>query len=78
MNLNRNNYWDTNVFLLLLICVFHLKKRLTMLNGELRHHRTRPEHIAVHCDVAAEDLGENPPEEIRLWAYWYAHRVSLD
>ena len=46
---------------MLLICVFHLKKRLTVLDGELRHHHARPEHIAVHCDVVAEDLGENPP-----------------
>ena len=45
---------------MLLICVFHLKKRLAVIDGELRHHRARPEHIAVHCDVVAENLGENP------------------
>jgi hypothetical protein len=37
------------------------QKRLTVLDDQLRHHRARPEHIAVHCDVMAEDLGENPP-----------------
>ncbi len=48
-------------YFILLILVFHLEKRLTALYGELRHHRASPEHIAVHCDVVAEDLGENPP-----------------
>ncbi len=45
----------------MLILVLHLEKRLTVLDGELRNHRARPEHIAVHRDVVAEDLGENPP-----------------
>ena len=49
------------MILIYVVCVFHLRKRLTILDGELRHHRARPEHIAVHCDVVAEDLGENPP-----------------
>jgi hypothetical protein len=61
MNVNRNNKWDNYaLFYCLLICVFLLEKRLTVLDGELRHHRACPEHIAVHCDVVAEDLGENP------------------
>ena len=40
-----------------------VKKRLTVtvLDGELLHHRARTEYIAVHCDVGANDLGENPP-----------------
>ncbi len=46
--------------LIYLVCVFHLKKRLTILDAELHHHRARPEHIAVHCNVVAEDLGEHP------------------
>ncbi len=50
-----------NNFILLLVLVLHLKKRLPILDGELRHHRARPEHIVVHRDVVAEDLGENPP-----------------
>jgi hypothetical protein len=49
------------IILIYLVCVFHLKKRLTVLDGQLRHHCARPEHIAVHCDVMVEDLGENPP-----------------
>jgi len=48
-------------FILLLILVLHLEQRLTIFDGELRHHRTRPEHIAVRHDVVAEDLGEDPP-----------------
>jgi hypothetical protein len=48
--------------LALLVPIFHLKQRLPVLDdGELRHHRTRPEHVAVHHDVVAEDLGEDPP-----------------
>ena len=50
-----------NYFILLLILVLHLEKWLTVLDSELRHHRTRPEHIAVHRDVVAEELGEDPP-----------------
>ncbi len=46
---------------MLLIPVLHLEKRLPVLDGELRHHRARPEHIAVPSDVVAEDLGEDPP-----------------
>ena len=45
---------------MLLIPVLHLEKRLPVLDGELRHHRARPEHIAVPSDVVAEDLGEDP------------------
>ena len=36
-------------------------KWLTVLDGELRHHRARPEYITMHCYVMAEDLGKNPP-----------------
>ena len=36
-------------------------KWLTVLDGELRHHRARPEYITKHCYVTAEDLGKNPP-----------------
>ena len=32
-----------------------------MCDGELRHHRARPEHIAVRHYVVAVDLGEDPP-----------------
>jgi len=32
-----------------------------MRDGELRHHRARPEHIAVRHYVVAVDLGEDPP-----------------
>ena len=43
--------------LALLVPIFHLKQRLPVLDdGELRHHRTRPEHVVVHHDVVAEDL----------------------
>ena len=37
------------------------KSGSTVLEGELRNHRARPEHIAMHRDVVAEDLGEDPP-----------------
>ena len=46
---------------MLSVRVLHLEKRLAVLDGELRHHRARPEHIAMHCDAVAEDLGEDPP-----------------
>ena len=50
---------------LLVLLVLHLKKLLitTVLDSELRQrqHRARPNHIAVHCDVVAEDLGDDPP-----------------
>jgi hypothetical protein len=49
-----------NYFILMLILVLHLKKQLAVLDGELRNHRARPEHIAMHRDAVAEDLGENP------------------
>ncbi len=49
------------MILALLVLVSDLEQRLTVLDGELRHHRTRPEHITMHCDVVAEDLGEDPP-----------------
>jgi len=50
------------IILLLSVRVFHLEQRLTVLDGELRHHRAHPEHIAVvRRDVVAEDLGEDPP-----------------
>ena len=49
------------IILLLLVLVFNLEKRLTILGGELRHHRARPEHIAVRHYVVAVDLGEDPP-----------------
>jgi hypothetical protein len=38
----------TSYFILQLIIILHLEKRLTILNGELRQHRACPEHIAVH------------------------------
>ncbi len=34
--------------ILQLILILHLEKWLTILNGELRQHRTCPKHIAVH------------------------------
>ncbi len=43
-----------------LILVLHFEQRLTILDGELRHHRTCPENIAVPHDVMALDLGEIP------------------
>ena len=46
---------------LVLILVLHFEQRLTILDGELCHHRTRPENIAVPHDVVAVDLGEDPP-----------------
>jgi len=53
----------TCYFIQSLILVLYLEKRLAVLDGELRHHRhrARPEHIAMHRDVVAEDLGEDPP-----------------
>ena len=47
--------------LIYLVCVFHLKKRLAIFDGELCHHHARLEHIAMLCDVVAENLGDNPP-----------------
>jgi hypothetical protein len=47
-------------FILLLILVFYLKQRLTILDGELHHHDTRPENIAVPLHVVLVDLGEDP------------------
>ncbi len=44
----------------MLILVLYLEKRLAILDGELCNHRAHPEHIAVHRDAVAEDLGENP------------------
>jgi hypothetical protein len=44
-----------------LISVLHHKERLTMLDGELIDHRTRPKNIPVASDVVAEDLGEYSP-----------------
>ena len=49
------------LFILSLILVLYLEKRLAVLDGELCHHRARPEHIAMYHDVVAEDLGEDPP-----------------
>ena len=46
---------------LVLVLVFYLKQRLTILDGELCHHGARPENIAVPHDVVVVDLGENPP-----------------
>ncbi len=46
---------------MLLVPVFDFKQRLTVFYGELRRHHERPEHIVVHHDVVAEDLGEDPP-----------------
>ncbi len=48
-------------FILLLICILHLKKRLTILDGELHHHRVCPENIALLHDVMLVNLGEDPP-----------------
>ncbi len=47
------------LFLYYLILVLHLEKQLTILDGELCHHRTRSEHIAVPHDVVVVDLGED-------------------
>ena len=46
---------------LVLILVLHVEHRLIIPDGELRHHRTRPENIAVPHDVVVVDLGEDPP-----------------
>ena len=46
--------------ILLLILILHLEKQLAILDGELRNHHTRPEHIAVHCDAVVEDPRESP------------------
>ncbi len=46
---------------MLLVLVSDLEQRLTVIDGELRHHSIRTEHIAMLCDVVAEDLGEDPP-----------------
>ena len=43
-------------YFILLILIFLLKKRLTVLHGELCHHHACPEHIAVPGDVVAEIL----------------------
>ena len=56
----------TNYFILLPILVLHLKPQTAILDGVLCYCVTSPpptcpEHIAVHRDVVAEDLGENPP-----------------
>ncbi len=49
-------------YILLIILIPHLEKRLTILNhGELRHHRARPENIAVLHDIMPVDLQEDPP-----------------
>jgi hypothetical protein len=48
-------------FILLLILILHLKKWLTILDGELHHHRARPENIAVPHNAVSVDLGEDPP-----------------
>ena len=46
---------------MLLVLVFDLEQRLAVLDGELRQHRARPEHIAMpQHDVVAVDLGEDP------------------
>jgi hypothetical protein len=44
-----------------LILVLHFEQWLTILDGELHHHRARPENIAVPHDVVAVDLEEDPP-----------------
>jgi hypothetical protein len=41
-----------------LISVLHCKERLTMLDGELSDHCTRPKNIPMTPDVVVEDLGE--------------------
>jgi hypothetical protein len=48
-------------FILLLILILHLKKRLTILDGVLRYHHACPENIAVPHNVMPVDLGEDPP-----------------
>ncbi len=47
--------------ILVLILVFYLEQWLTILDGELRHHRARPENIAVLHYVMLVDLGEDAP-----------------
>jgi hypothetical protein len=47
--------------ILVLILVLNFKQRLTILDGELYHHRTCLEIIAMLHDVVAVDLGEDPP-----------------
>ncbi len=44
-----------------LISVLHHEEWLTMLDGELSDHRTRPKNIPVVPDVVVEDLGEYSP-----------------
>jgi hypothetical protein len=45
--------------ILLLIDVFDTEERLTLLNGELGEHRTRPKDLTVMTDVATINLGKN-------------------
>jgi hypothetical protein len=47
--------------ILVLILPFYLKQWLTIFNGELRHHRARPENIAVQHYAMTINLGEDPP-----------------
>jgi hypothetical protein len=47
-------------FISLLILILYLKKRLTILDGELHHHRACPENIAMPHNVMPVDLGEDP------------------
>jgi hypothetical protein len=49
------------LYIFCLVRVFHLEKRLTVLDVELLQHRPCPKHIGVHCDVATKDLGDYPP-----------------
>ena len=60
-------YKNYRLFLLVFVYVLGLKEALAAVrDGDLRHHRTRPEHGPVEGDVVAEDLGEDPPGLPRL------------
>ncbi len=48
------------ILFLQLILVLHLEKWLTILDGELCHYCTRPEHIAMLHDVVMIALEEDP------------------
>jgi hypothetical protein len=47
--------------ILVLFLIFYLKQLLTILDGELHHHCTHLENIAMPHYVVVVDLGEDPP-----------------
>ena len=47
--------------LLKVISVLHLKQPISLVDGELRHHRARGENCPVQLDVVAVGSLEDPP-----------------